>query len=262
MSRRERSAGALVCVAAALVLTGCSEPSGTPDTAPVGGPSGAGASASSGGTQGTEGTGGTGTTEATSAGGDSQGSTATDGSTATGDVAPTSPDLPVAGEAEATTQPAPPPGDAAGTSSAPPQGSGGADAEDPRVAVVDTFTVEFARAATEGDPRRPGLVQILTESGYDQVFATVGEDIGLEYPGPVPFTVTQVVDRAGGAAVVEGCIVASGFALTSGQAIGERVIMPVEFHLVPDEAGSGYLIDALYTGNQSCDTVPVEAEPW
>lgn len=134
--------------------------------------------------------------------------------------------------------------------------------DDPRVQVVTTFNEEFARAATDDDPRRPEWLATLNQDSYDTLMEYFGEEFGKTYPGPLPFAVLGVEDGPEeGTASVHGCIVSEGFALGGDGMTGQRVT-PIEYALVQDPATEGWLVDAVWAGAYDCSTTTVEARAW
>lgn len=134
--------------------------------------------------------------------------------------------------------------------------------DDPRVQTVLAFNEEFARAATANDPQRAEFVALIDPGGYDALLDYLGEEFGKTYPGPLPFTLLDVVDgEEEGTASVEGCIVSDGFALGQEGFTGQSVTS-IEYALVEDPAAEGWLVEAIWAGSYDCSTVTVEARAW
>lgn len=133
--------------------------------------------------------------------------------------------------------------------------------EDPRLSLVGRYAAEYARAATDSDPDRAEWLATMTEVGQGARGDLIEADLGWEYPGPLPFTITEVIEQDGGA-VVQACVMRDGFALQpeTGMRSGEILLMPLEFHLV--DVDGDYLVDGLYTSDNRCDNVDVEARTW
>lgn len=144
----------------------------------------------------------------------------------------------------------------------PPEDAEEAFGDDPRVQTVRTFNEEFARAATANDPQRAEFVALIDPDGYDALLDYLGEEFGKTYPGPLPFTLLDVVEgEEDGTASVEGCIVSDGFALGEEGVTGQSVTS-IEYALVEDPAAEGWLVEAIWAGSYDCSTVTVESRAW
>lgn len=133
---------------------------------------------------------------------------------------------------------------------------------DPRIAIVQHWAEEYARAATDSDPDRQAWLDTMTPKAQDDRMTMMGPDVGWTYPGPLPLTVTQVVTQDG-IDKVETCMMVAGFAMdpATGAPSGQILLQGIEFHLAGDEA-RGYRVDGVFAGGNECDTVQVEGQAW
>jgi hypothetical protein len=167
-----------------------------------------------------------------------------------------------------TSTAAPDPSDTTGTPPPPaaaPSGDDGQWDDDPRVEIVREWAEEYARAATAGDPDLEDWLDTMTGEAREDRMALIETDLGWHYPGPVPFTVTQVVDRDNGRAAVEACVLARGFAAdpATGAPPEDELVYPFEFHLeATDDDRDDYVITGIYLGNQSCNGIDIERSAW
>lgn len=190
-------------------------------------------------------------------------------SVGTASAGPTSPTTSVPPTSDAvTTTGAPDTSDRSGTPPPPaaaPHGDEGRWDDDPRVEIVREWAEEYARAATAGDPNLEDWLDTMTGEAREDRMALIETDLGWRYPGPVPLTVTQVVDRDGGRAAVEACVLARGFAEdpATGAPPEDELVYPFEFHLrATDEERDDFVITGIYLGNQSCNGIDIERSAW
>lgn len=137
--------------------------------------------------------------------------------------------------------------------------------DDPRAEIVREWAEEYARAASAGDPDREDWLETMTGEAVEDRMLLIEDDLGWRYPGPVPLTVTQVVDREEGTAAVEACVLARGFAEdpATGAAPEEELVYPMEFHLrAADDDADDYVITGIYLGNQTCNGTEIERNAW
>lgn len=137
--------------------------------------------------------------------------------------------------------------------------------DDPRVEIVREWAEEYAVAATERDPDREDWLDTMTGEAVADRMLLIEDDLGWTYPGPVPLTVTQVVDREEGTAAVEACVLARGFAQDPDtRAVPEdELVYPMEFHLrATDDDADDFVITGIYLGNQSCSGIKIERNAW
>lgn len=136
---------------------------------------------------------------------------------------------------------------------------------DPRIETVERFAIEYALAATAGDDERPEWVALLTDLGFEERLIYIGNDLGLEFPGPVPvafLSMTEEVSEAGIVDVVNICIQAGGFALVPGteQPASEEIVSGYDMHLLRE--GDDYYVHEIYFADHDCTDVEMEATTW
>ena len=109
--------------------------------------------------------------------------------------------------------------------------------------------------ATEADLAR--AKPYMTVNGQRVIPPLAKDEIGLEYPGPVPFTPTGV-DRAGSGATLDVCFWSAGFGLDkkTGQPAHGRRVIPMQMDMV--RQGGSWKINAFYSSDASCSKVPVK----
>jgi hypothetical protein len=80
----------------------------------------------------------------------------------------------------------------------------------PQVKVARKWAIGAARSVTANDKTMRRIAPFVTPTGRTRMQGYFGEDMGQEYPGPVPFTPVAVRDT-GGAARVPMCMWTFGF---------------------------------------------------
>ncbi len=125
------------------------------------------------------------------------------------------------------------------------------------VQVARAWAGSYARAI---NARQQGLERIrpLTTPGGMTRFPGLGaEDQGLLYPGPLPFTPTDV-DVSGNRAEIAACTWVEGFAQSRAtkQPTKPRLVAPSTFVLL--RSGGSWKVDDLAVGQGDCASVPVK----
>jgi hypothetical protein len=134
--------------------------------------------------------------------------------------------------------------------------------DEPQVKAVREFLELSALAVNRGDEQMSNARGVMTARGADVLPSTIARDVGLYYPGPVPFTPTSVrVDAK--EATVPGCVLADGFAKKNekaGKPARKRQVIAVNFGLV--KVDGTWKVDSAKPGALACKGVEVEAVTW
>lgn len=132
---------------------------------------------------------------------------------------------------------------------------------DPRAAAVELFAIEYAIAASQGDPDRPEWVETLSSLGYDERLIYIENDLGLWYPGPLPLAIVDY-GQWDGRESVQACGMLQGFALDpqTEEPAADTLISPMDIVLEPDE--SGFVVHEVYGGTFDCEGLEPEVLEW
>jgi hypothetical protein len=129
--------------------------------------------------------------------------------------------------------------------------------DEPTVKVARRFAVAAARSVTADDTSMRRIRPFVTPTGLTKFQGYFGADMGLEYPGPVPFTPVGVRET-GGAAEVPMCMWTFGFTVDpkTKQPTERRKIEAGKFLMVK-QAGKWRIDDMVYAGH-SCEKTVVK----
>jgi hypothetical protein len=83
---------------------------------------------------------------------------------------------------------------------------------DPGVAALRDFAAASARTINSGRYISPQLRTLMTPTVAKEMKQTNGPDVGLHYPGPVPFTPLRVAVTSTTSRRIDACWVSTGFA--------------------------------------------------
>lgn len=128
---------------------------------------------------------------------------------------------------------------------------------DPAVKAARAWAAAAARSITAGQADLAQAEPYMTAHGQRVIPPLAKDEIGLKYPGPVPFTPTGV-DRTGSAATLDVCFWSAGFGLDkkTGQPAHGRRVIPMQMDMV--RQGGSWKINAFYSSEASCSKVPVK----
>ena len=128
---------------------------------------------------------------------------------------------------------------------------------DPAVKAARAWATAAARSITAGQEDLARAKPFMTPNGQRVIPPLAADEIGLKYPGPVPFTPTSV-DHAGSEATLDVCFWSAGFGLDrkTGQPSHAREVIPMQFAMV--HQGGSWKINAFYSSQASCSKVPVK----
>lgn len=128
--------------------------------------------------------------------------------------------------------------------------------DQPPVKAARRWAAAVAQDITEGSTNLPRSSRFTTADAATRFPAITAEDMGLRYPGPLPFTPTRV-DVSGRSAAVTVCLWAQGWGVDpeTGQSEQARTIRPNVLRLVRE--GRAWKMDRLEAASHSCDGVRV-----
>jgi hypothetical protein len=129
------------------------------------------------------------------------------------------------------------------------------------VKVARKWAAAFATAVNDRDRELRALAPLTTAEGQVRMVGYGAEDVGLFYPGPLPFTPVGVqVD--GTAAQVPMCLWAEGFALDrkTDQPAKPRLVAGGALTMV--KQGGAWKVDNLVEDDVDCSRVNVKGRGW
>lgn len=139
--------------------------------------------------------------------------------------------------------------------------------DDPAVRALRAYLAGYALAVNNGgDPDIPEVQDNATPEQVERVRANVQDEIGLQYPGPVPFAAVSLLTDTGARKDVVGCLVLRGYAEdpATGEPRDVREVVPA-VAVVENREGS-WLADGVYTENlpetADCAAVQFQEETW
>lgn len=141
--------------------------------------------------------------------------------------------------------------------------------EDPAVRAMREHLRAYALGVNAGpqpDPATADLVATSTATRLGALPGLMGDEAGLEYPGPVPWTPTEMVVDSPERKDFLGCLYNGGYAVDP--ATGEpREALQVEPSAAVVVLQEGvWKVDGLYDENlpaiPDCTAVTVQEEPW
>ena len=128
---------------------------------------------------------------------------------------------------------------------------------DPAVQAARAWAVAAAQAINADQRDLARARPLMTATGQQTIPPLAAGEIGLHYPGPVPFTPTDVAHH-GDRATVAVCFWSAGFGLqrSTGQPKEGRKIMPLRFSMV--KVAGHWKMDRFLTSEADCSQVPVK----
>lgn len=133
--------------------------------------------------------------------------------------------------------------------------------DEPQVVVARKWAAAMARGINAKDRSFKAAAPFMTKAGRERVNPDAEPDIGLRYPGPMPFTPTDVTVN-GRRAEVSVCWWALGFALDAKtkRPADKRKIEPAT--LFVKKEGNRWKVDDLLSAQGDCSKVPVKGVAW
>ncbi|MGN6605760.1 MAG: hypothetical protein ACTHMS_01945 [Jatrophihabitans sp.] len=174
--------------------------------------------------------------------------------------APSSTPATSATSSAAPTSTTPAPSSSSATSAAPPPLS--PFEADPAVRALRLFGAEGARAITAGKVTTPAFDATMTPTLRPDAKLFTGDERGLRYPGPLPFTPVRVQVRSGTEREVRLCIVAQGFAVSpkTGKPVTKRAVQAIDATVV--RQGGVWLVNTFEGASFSCAGVTIQEPTW
>jgi hypothetical protein len=101
------------------------------------------------------------------------------------------------------------------------------------------------------------VATVSTPAGVQASKGMASEDLGLVYPGPLPFTPVKVVESKG-VATVQVCLQSRGWGLNPKTKLPaeSREIVPADFTL--KRTGAGWKFDSVAGSRRDCSGVKVK----
>ncbi|MFZ5849241.1 MAG: hypothetical protein ACOYX5_17870 [Actinomycetota bacterium] len=133
--------------------------------------------------------------------------------------------------------------------------------DEPQVVVAREWAAAMARAVNEKDRALKGPARYMTAAGRERYRGYVEPDMGLYYPGPMPFTPTDVTVN-GRRAEISICWWARGFAQDpkTKRPADKRKIEPGTMFL--KKQGGRWKLDDQLLAQGDCSQVPVKGVAW
>jgi hypothetical protein len=133
--------------------------------------------------------------------------------------------------------------------------------DEPPVVAARAWGAAVARAINKRERDLAGAKRFMTRAGQERFPRYTAEDIGHYFPGPQPFTPTQVMVH-GRQAAVELCWWSYGFAQDRKTKLpaDKRSIAPGRLTL--KKQGGRWLVDNLVMQDGDCSKVPVKGVGW
>ena len=129
--------------------------------------------------------------------------------------------------------------------------------DEPTVKVARKWAAAVARSATKGDASLRAIKPYVTPTGLKKMQGYFEEDLGLKFPGPVPFTPVGV-RGSGGSAQVPMCMWTQGFGFdkATNKPRDARRIDAGKFLMV--KSGGVWKINDMVYAQHSCDKTAVK----
>ncbi len=135
---------------------------------------------------------------------------------------------------------------------------------DPAVKAWRAFAVQAAKTVNTGHETSAALRRLMTKSFAATMHHILGPDVGLYYPGPVPFQPVSVTVTSPTARVVRGCLFQQGFTWKSKsaqRAAQRRFIGPAMVFTV--RQNGRWIVDNVTAArNVNCKNVEVRTQRW
>jgi hypothetical protein len=133
--------------------------------------------------------------------------------------------------------------------------------DEPPVKKARSFARAVARSINTRDAKLEQARRLMTPHGRQVLPNTIDKEIGLYYPGPLPFTPVRIIDQ-GRRTVVRACVWAAGWGQKRSTKLPaeKRRIEPLDFVLVK-RAGRWRVDDVLVT-SADCGAVSVRGVGW
>jgi hypothetical protein len=128
---------------------------------------------------------------------------------------------------------------------------------EPVVKALRVFAAVSGRAVNANSLNYKPWLALMTPYGRKTRAYYIKEDLGMRYPGPLPFTPTAV-KVTGSTATVKACVWVQGWGLNrkTGKPARARRIVPAAFYV--RKSGGAWLFDAMTIKPSTCSGVSVK----
>lgn len=125
------------------------------------------------------------------------------------------------------------------------------------VVALRAWALAVAQSTTANDKAMKAVVPLATAAGLADSKIASESDMGLVYPGPLPFTPTTVTE-SGSIANIKACVQAGGWGLDPKTKLptGSRSIIAADFGL--KLTGGAWKLNSVVEGSHSCAKVVVK----
>ena len=104
---------------------------------------------------------------------------------------------------------------------------------------------------------------LMTAAVAGEMKATIGTDVGLHYPGPVPFTPIRVTVASTTSRRIDSCFVSTGFAQKPGTGRPAKALKIIPVRATETVTGGRWLLSQLISTTAfSCSGVKVAMPTW
>jgi hypothetical protein len=132
---------------------------------------------------------------------------------------------------------------------------------EPPVVAARAWAAAIGRSINKRQRDLATAKRLMTPAGQERFPRYAAEDFGLYYPGPQPFTPTEVTVH-GKQAAIELCWWSQGFAQERKTKLPARKRSIDPARLVLKKKSGRWLVDDLAAGSGSCSSVPVKGVGW
>jgi hypothetical protein len=129
----------------------------------------------------------------------------------------------------------------------------------PQVKVTREWAVAYARDVNAGHYQLPRSAAFETDHGRTVVPNIDKSDMGLHFPGPLPYT-PVAVSGSGASAQVTVCLWEQGWGEKHGKPAGRKKIGPAVFLM--KKVGGHWRIDDLQVATADCSGIKVRGVRW
>lgn len=135
--------------------------------------------------------------------------------------------------------------------------------KDPAVQALRAWAAQAAQTVNAGKFDAPALDALMTSAMAKSMKTVLGSDVGLLYPGPIPFTPRSVTVVGSTQRTMHVCVVGSGFAQnrSTHRPAGARTVLPID--AAASRVSGRWLVSKQQTATDfSCAGVRVAMPTW